>query len=245
MLESYMKLSIVSIALILGLAAQSHAGIITYTDYSAWQAALGGSSQVTEDFNGSASNFSANSTGNSIGTYTTLDLIGGVGDPGPTGLTDDGFLEGEVDSSSFSTSDGLSLQFNASNIFGFGILGLQNDSNSSPGGLDLEEVGIEFGGESFLVSDILGLTNSSDGNSVSSTENSQPIPFIGFLSDTTASSFSFVHGDSVALGGVSGGNEAFYIDSLVLARADVPEPSAIALLALGLTWLGLMRRKNA
>jgi len=222
------------------------AAVITYTDQSAWEAAISGSILI-EDFNGSASSFSANSNGNSIGTVTTVDLIGGDGDAGPTGLTGGGFFQGEVDSSSFTTGDGLDLDFNISSAMGFALIGLQNDSTTYSDGLDLEEIGIIVNGEDFLISDILGLTDSSDngGESVSTVNSDAPIPFIGFISDSAISGFRLTHGDSVAPYGVSGGDEEFYLNELRIATVPVPAPAPLALIGLGLAAIGFTRRRKA
>ncbi len=238
---------LLGLGLVAGLAGQVGATVLTFTDKTAWETALAGATFITENFNGNASSFSANSTGNSVGTVTTIDLIGGVNDTGPTGLVGNGFLQGEVDSSTFQTSDGLTLQFNSPSIIGFGLVGLQDDSTSSPGGLDLEEIGIMVDGESFLVSDILGLTNSSNGSFVNTVENTAPIPFLGFIAMNNVNSFKLLHGDFVASGGVNGGNEEFYIDELILAQPGtqpVPEPSTMILLGTGLAGIIAWRRKN-
>ena len=139
-----------------------------------------------------------------------------------------GFFEGEVDSSSFATSDGLTLQFNADKMYGFAFEGMQNDSISSPTGLDLEEIGFEILGEKFLLSDILGLSDSSNNNNVSTINSTSVISFVGFVSTSLFSGFNMLHGDFVAPGGVSGGNEEFYIDSMTVA---VPAPSSAMLFA--------------
>ncbi len=228
---------------IAGNMSQANAAVFVFTDQTTWKNALSGASFETENFDNGASSFSANSTGNVIGSSLTVDLIGGVGDTGPTSLTGTGFFEGEVDSSSFTTGDGLTLNFNSNSpLKGFGILGLQNDNASNPGSLDLEEIGIEVSGESFLVSDILGLTNSSDGKFISNdVENTAPLPFLGFISDTEITSFKFLHGDFVAPGRVRGNAEEFYIDGIVTASASVPEPASIlgllAVCVFGLTSL--------
>ena len=232
--------------------------ISTYTDRATWEAALTGAVFSEETFDGPASSFSAFSTGNSVGSVT-VDLIGGVGDPGPTGLTGTGFFEGEVDSSPIIDSGGLNLRMNHSLFSGFGLLGLQNDSSISAGSLDLQEIGLLVDGSYFLVSDILGLTDSSTATgSISAVENSAPIPFIGFVMDAPISSFLFVHGDQAYAGGVSGATEEFYLDGLVFASSgtqfisniqslnnnnNVPEPGTWALVVAGLAGLGVGKRR--
>ncbi|MBV6625353.1 MAG: PEP-CTERM sorting domain-containing protein [Rivularia sp. (in: Bacteria)] len=249
-MKLFNKLGIITAGVILGFSGfqgQANANVSVFTDRTAWENALSGASFETETFDGAQSSFEANSTGNVIGNSLNVDLIGGVGDTGPTGLAGNGFFEGEIDSSG---DDALTLQFNTSSaITGFGILGLQDDSVSSPGGLDLEEIGVEVNGEKFLISDILGLTDSSDGQSVSTVENVDPISFIGFISDSEINSFNLLHGDLVAPGEVSGGNENFYIDGIVTASTTpvaVPEPaSMLGLLAVTGVGAASLKRKLA
>lgn len=213
---------------IIGSLNTASAGVMAYTDKTAWENALAGQIFATNDFNGPQQSFSANSINNNLGSGISLDLIGGVGDTGPTRINGNGFFEGEVDSSSFASGDGLTLQFNADKMYGFAFEGMQNDSTSTPTGLDLEEIGFEILGEKFLLSDILGLSNSSDNNNVPTINSTGVIPFIGFVSTSLFNSFNMLHGDFVAPGGVSGGNEEFYIDSMTTA---VPAPSTAMLFA--------------
>ena len=211
---------------------------------------------VTDTFEGSQAYFDANSSNNRIGAISTVDLIGGGGDPsdpnnlpdsGPTGLTGTGFFRGEVDNSDKQTQDGLELRFNSPAIYGFALIGLQRDDNFNDlGGLDREEIGIVVEGESFLVSDLLGLTDSSDGNEVQNTQPKDvdpnaavpdPIPFLGFVTMAPVAGFTLVHGDFVAPGGVVGDNEEFFIDDLVLAK--VPETGS-SLLLFGVSLAGVL-----
>ncbi len=221
-----------------GAVAGANAAVMTFTNQANWEAALAGTNILTENFDGAASSFAANSVGNPAG-LVTVDVIGHVGDSSNQGLTGTGFFEGEVDGNG---SDAASLNFNRSNIFGFALLGLQDNSASSPGGLDLEEIGIEVAGEMFLVSDILGLTDPGNPGTVPTTENTDPIPFIGFVVDIPIDSFLFKHGDLVRP--VTGDFENFFLDGLLLAQADVPEPGMLGLLGLGLAGFGLYRRRR-
>ncbi|ALP52471.1 hypothetical protein Tel_04530 [Candidatus Tenderia electrophaga] len=221
--------------------------ISTYTDHAAWRTALGGAAISAEGFDGSASSFDAGSSGNAAGSVN-VDVIGGVGDPGPTGLTGGGFLQGEVDSSPIGTDDGIGLTIHHVPATGVGLLGLQNDSATSPAGLNLVEIGLQIGAEAFLVSDLLGLTDSaSSGGSLGNTPSAAAVPFLGFILDIPLDSFSIVHGDRVYAGGVSGTSEEFYLDGLTFATAvntsQVPAPAPGLLLLAGIAALRLARRR--
>ena len=239
------NVKVAALAVGLGVAQSSYAGIMTFTDRVLWEAAVGLGNIVTEDFNGAASDFGANSSGGSVGTQTTVDVIGHVGDSSRQGLNGDGFFEGEVDSSSFETDDGASIRFNTGSIFGFALVNLQDD-NSSPS-FDLEEIGVLFGGSSFLASDITGDTDSSLGGTVSSVDTFAP--FLGFTSTTSELGFSLVHGDQITP--VSGSDEEFFIDELLLATSleeppspsQVPAPATLMLLGFGLAAFGVARKK--
>jgi hypothetical protein len=234
-----MKFSLGSTVAALGLltAGQASAGIISFTDEALWLAALGGATVTTETFDGAASSFDANSTGNSIGSGLTLDLIGGVGDTGPTGLTGSGKLEFEVDSSSFTNSDGLNIRISGLSAMGFALRNLTDDSLFSPA-VNLHEIGIDIGGTSFLISDVLGLTSGTETSAADAIA-----PFIGFVSsDSIISSFTFVHGDAIR--SVSGGTESFFLEGLSVAAVEsVPAPGTLALFGLGLAGLVWKRRK--
>jgi hypothetical protein len=225
--------------------------ISTYTDQAAWQAALSGTIITTEQFNGVASSFAANSSGNAAGSVS-VDLVGGVGDPGPTGLTGSGFLQGEVDSSPIGSDDGLSLNIDHTPAVGIGLLGLQNDSASNPAGLNLVEIGLLIDGSGFLVSDLLGLTDSAaTKGALDNAKSDGAIPFLGFILDHAVSSFSIVHGDQLYGPGVAGTSEEFYLDGLMFAsqpalrllkQSELPLPSTVALLLIGMVSLRQVRR---
>ncbi len=229
--------------------AVANASVIsTYTDQSAWQTALAGSIFSEESFNGAATNFNAASSGNAAGSVS-VDLIGGVGDPGPAGLTGTGFLQGEVDSSAVGSGDGVSLTINHGAAIGFGLLGLQNDSASNAAGLNLAEIGLLVDGSAFLVSDLLGLTDSATATGgLDNTPSDAAIPFIGFILDNPLGSFSIVHGDQVYAPGVAGGSEEFYLDGMIFASAasthQLPAPAPAILLLAGVAGLRFARRNR-
>lgn len=238
-----MKKFLIAFAGVAAFATSSHATVTTFSDFASFQAALGAAPLITETFDGPASDFGKDSVGNPIGSGMTLDLIGPAGtstDTGPTGLTGDGRLRSEVDSS----EDVLSSRINfAEALFGFGFIIQDSGPLSSPA-FDTEEVGIEIAGSSFLISDVTGDSDSSNGD---------PVPrfslgpvFVGFISDTAFSSINLVHGDFIAAGGVNGFSEAFSIDTAYLspAVAVVPLPAGLPLLLAGLGGLALLRRKR-
>ncbi len=226
------------------IANPASAAVVAYTDFSAWQTAVSGNGSITtEDFNGPASSFSANSSGNVIGAQTTVALDGGFLDAGPTGLTGNGYFRGEVDSSSKFLSDGLGLDFSfATAVGGFALNDFRSIDFGKGKGLMLQEIGIVVAGQSYLLSDLLGLTDSTDGRNVKKEKAKGPV-FLGFASDTDLSGFSLIHGDFVAAGYVSGNNEEFMIGSLSLASpapSTVPVPAALPMLMAGLGVFGVI-----
>lgn len=222
------------------------ADVIYYSDEAEWINALGTEEFTQIYFDGAASTFSADSAANSLGPVT-LDVIGGQGDSGPTGLTGSGFLQGEVDAGS---SSALSLTFNFPSTLGFALLGLQNDSLSTASGLHLEEIGIAINGEQWLISDLLGLSDSADPGTVGNQAAPGPLPFLGFVSDSLFDQFSLVAGET--LRDVAGNSEEFYLTGLQYAisadetmdsdSVSVPEPSPLLLMLLGLLGLFAVRR---
>jgi len=242
--------SVCQMAMLVMLACSTaNASVISiYTDRSAWELALAGASFNEESFDGEASSFAANSSANSAG-LVSVDMLGGVGDPGPTGLTGGGYFQGEVDSS----RDGLNIRFHHAAATGLGLLGLQNDSASNAGSLDLQELAIFIAGEYFLVSDLLGLTDSSTATgTIGSVENTTAIPFIGFVLDMPIISFIFAHGDQAYAGGVRGASEEFYLDGVVVAsqraglarQFSLPEPGSLILLLSGFAVLFVNKHKG-
>jgi len=210
------------------------AGLVTYTDRASWESALLGHQILEEDFIGSESDFGSNSSNNIVNDFT-IDIIGHDGDSSRQGLTGDGFFAGEVDNSDVVSSDGAIIQFNYS-TFAFALNNLQDDSASSPE-FNVHEISIEILNEYFLLSDLLGLTTSSDNSAPDAT-----VPFIGFISTELFSNFRLHHGDSVR--DISGGNESFWLDGISYVKTPVPESSTLAIFALGLMGLASRRFKK-
>lgn len=204
------------------------ASVITFTDQSQWLAALSGQNIQTENFEGPVSLFAAQSS-NVISGHLSIYLSGGIGDPGPTGLTGRGYLQGEVDGNG---SDLLSLDFNVANLSGFALIGLQNDSLSSPLNLALDEIAMSANDEVWILSELIELDVSS-------------IPFLGFMSDSPINEFSMFHASLVS--NVTRNSEEFYLDGLMLASMDgiaVPEPASYVLLLVGLLMMSLNKLRN-
>lgn len=112
--------------------------IVHFTDQAVWQAQLGNASLVTDDFVGDKQELPANTVNYSLG-FSSISLLGGVGEPGPTGLTGKGYLSGEVDAKD---EDRLLLEFSFVPVKAFALTGLINDSLSSSDNLNLQEIAI-------------------------------------------------------------------------------------------------------
>ncbi len=228
----------------------AHAIVSTFTNQADWEAALAGAAFLTEDFDGPASSFASNSTGNPLGPVT-VDLEGnGEGPPDNPGLTGTGFFLVELDSDDQETSDGLELQFNRPNMLGVAFLGLQDEGGTNLT-LDLEEIGFDFGtggvpGFEFLACEVLSLCTPAPPTDVVDTLTEGVIPFIGFVFDAPRDDFELNHGDAIRNLTVDGDSEDFLIDRLIVAEAAtaVPEPGAVALLGVGLIGLIWTRRRR-
>lgn len=204
------------------------ASVMTFTDQSQWLAEFSAQNIHTENFEGSPSLFNAQSN-NIISNQLSLNLAGGVGDPGPTGLTKLGYLRGEVDGNG---SDKLSLDFNVANLSGFALIGLQNDSVSSPLNLALDEIAMSVNDEVWILSELIGLDKSS-------------IPFLGFISDSPINQFSMFHASLLTK--MTRYSEQFYLDGLMLANRDdvaVSEPASYLLLLVGFLIMSLSKIKS-
>jgi len=190
----------------------SASAVATFTDRAAWEAAVNGSFAV-EDFNGPAILAPVASTGTPIGEFTTVDRVGPGGPPADTGsnetgLDGAGFFFSEVD---FSPPDLQSLAFQTGPMRGFGLVGLDSQPPGISGSLDLEEIAVIFAGETFIASDVVGLTDSANAPLPGIAEGG-PV-FLGFVSETVQTGFRIVHtADVLGDDSVIGGNEDFMLD---------------------------------
>ncbi|MCK5662422.1 MAG: hypothetical protein KAI17_03000, partial [Thiotrichaceae bacterium] len=211
-------------ALFLVTSSVIHAAVIPILNQSDWENVLSGSVFSVHDFLGSSTSFSANSTGNPIGSLSVT-LNGGVGDPGFTGLTGKGFFQSEVDSSG---TDALSISFSFDTAYGFALTGLQNDSLSNKSSLSLDEVAISIGSDYWVLSELVKQSTSD-------------IPFLGFVSTETIDSFSFFHAGLVRTIGRK--SEEFFLDGLIIAKSPVSviEPPVFVLLLAGLFYPLLLK----
>ena len=194
------------------------AGVILFTDQSAWQAAAGGGPFVTDTFDGPAQNFLPDSTGNvPNGSAITVDINGHVGDGTPQGPTGNGLFQIEVDGGGGDVAD---VDFNFPEpIVAFGLTDVDNVAN--------EGVRAAFAG--FTSETFATVLGSDEG------------PFLGFVSDTPFSTVNFL------LSGNEQGADQWDFDDLLYVTAAptaVDTPTPLALLGLGLVATAALARRG-
>ncbi len=222
-------------------ASTVSAGIITYTAQTEWEALFGSNTIYAETFDDGAEEISANDSLVFDNMRITSVGYGSDNDSTYQGTTNSGYFQGEVDSSDRfdSSADGQSFTVSfdvTTNAFAITDFTMIDDPY-----LDIAEFGFEINGESFLLSDLLGYSDPSASGTVDDIWDLAAVEFIGFLSTEEIESFSLIHGELVR--DVSGSTEEFMFDDLLFGQvAEVSEPPAYALLALGLC--GLIKRRR-
>lgn len=227
-----------------------------FTDESAFNAVL--TSSTTEGFNGAAQTFGAGQTAAAIGSGLTMDTTGQF-DSDDSRIIGNGFLELELDNDSAPNAGGnasdpnVVISFNTAGINAFGLW-IQNDSDTTSGEVDLDNIGFIIDTEMLLLTDALGTTDSSTALAEIDTPKSTGPVFIGFVLDMAISEFGLIHGDNIAPFGVAGSFEDFYVDSLTFGSTattttpppppPVPLPATAVLLLTGIASLGVWARRR-
>lgn len=186
------------------------AGVVTYTDRAAWQAAVG-SSITTEDFNTNALGAVTNATAFDSG----IQVIPSTPNPSDTRIS--AFAFGDIgEGNSLLTFKNATVNFNMADVFAFAL---------DFADIDHDGASIGFGAYSYF----FPTTGDAD-NGVSPDD----FGFIGFVADGVAD----IPGSSFNI--LIEGFEAVAIDNLSFAnrQTHVPEPGSLILMALG--FLGLL-----
>lgn len=204
-----------------------------FLDQDEWLSALSNPSLTLQAFDGDSVQFTENSSANPIGSLS-VDLQGGIGETGSTGLTGSGLFRGRLVAD---RADQLSLRFSFEGVYGFALSGLQNDNVDKPLNLSLDEIALSVGNEQFVLSE---LTH----------QNTSDLPFLGIISNELVDTFRLFHAREILSNGPK--VEQFHLDALIFAEPDsmttsqsvaqIPEPPVYGLLSLGLVGLLIGRR---
>ncbi len=187
---------------------------LVYTDESRWREAVAGSVFLSDDFIGLREDLPADASVSR--DFLTITLNGGISDSGPTGLNGSGYLQAEVDNA----SDPLSVDIGFFPAKGLALVGIQNDSQSKPSDLALDEILLTISGRDFVLADIVG-------------QSIGQIPFLGFVNDPPIDGFSLAHASLIKP--MTRYSEEFFIDRIIIATANaVPAPAILPLFVTGL-----------
>lgn len=244
--------TVLMIALLFSTSFANAAIITTYTDRSSFIAALGGLATIEEDFNGQSTNLFTSAFSLDLGDFivSSSDVAGDQ-----IGIVDSVTTNGSFFTPSFPTNQSV----DGSRFFGI------NGSSGGPSfnvGFSTERFVFGFDWLDGDVTDSYAMTllgQVFEGPPFSpatfpNTSSDVPRGFFGIISDTSFSDVSFYQTE--AGGSIAG----FGIDNLITSQidivscaqdsslpecatsADVPEPSSVAILGLGLAGLAFRRR---
>ncbi|MEM9710184.1 MAG: VPLPA-CTERM sorting domain-containing protein [Pseudomonadota bacterium] len=240
-MKSICRISALAIAVGMSTGSAQAITLTAFFDRLSFEAATDGLKSTTEDFEAFTTLQILTGDGNDIGSGVTLDVSpdananfdASEGNLEDNGFKGDGDLEIEVNNGYMLDGTLGSVAFNfPGEVLGFGF-----DFNEIDGGSDTTpdintvEVAFVLAGETFLMSDLLGLTTNGINSATELGTFNLETGFLGLLSDTPFSTVTLVHGDDLVPGGTSGSVESIDLANLTF----VGEPSPIPLPAAG--WL--------